>query len=105
MINKNTKVGRPPRIDYQLMHKLEDALQHGANISEACHYAGISRDTFYRYLKNETVFSDKMKTAQSLGSISSTHAQPGPGFINQYNQKQPIDFLTMLQKYPLIFRC
>lgn len=61
MVNKNTKVGRPPKIDYRLMGKLEDALHHGANISEACKYAGISRDTFYRYLKDEAVFTDKMK--------------------------------------------
>ena len=65
MVNKNTKVGRPPKVDYRFMGKLEDALQHGTSISVACKYAGISRDTYYRYLKNETVFSGKMKTAQN----------------------------------------
>lgn len=65
MINKNTKVGRPPKIDYRLMGKLEDALRHGTSISEACKHAGISRDTFYHYLKNEAVFSDKMRIARS----------------------------------------
>ncbi len=46
------------------MIKLADAIQHNANITDACRYAGISRDTFYRYLNSEEVFAEKMAVAK-----------------------------------------
>jgi len=64
MVNKKP-VGRPQKVDYAVMGKLEDALQYGATVSEACYYAGISRDTFYRYFRNEDVFAKKMETARN----------------------------------------
>jgi ACT domain-containing protein len=51
-------VGRPTVISYSIMIKLADSIQHNATITEACRYAGISRDTYYRYLGNE-VFAEK----------------------------------------------
>lgn len=56
-------VGRPLKVDYKIIIKLADAIQHNANITDACRYAGISRDTFYRHLDNE-VFAEKMATAK-----------------------------------------
>ncbi len=64
MVNKKS-IGRPQKVDYKVMAKLEDALQYGATISEACYYAGISRDTFYRYFRNEDVFAKKMEAARN----------------------------------------
>ncbi len=57
-------VGRPPKVNYKIIIKLADAIQHNANVTDACRYAGISRDTFYRYLNNEEVFAEKMATAK-----------------------------------------
>lgn len=57
-------VGRPPKVNYKLMNKLADAIQHNSNITDACRYAGISRDTYYRHLNNEEVFAEKMATAK-----------------------------------------
>ena len=57
-------VGRPLKVDYKIMIKLADAIQHNANITDACRYAGISRDTFYRYLNNK-VFAEKMANAKN----------------------------------------
>jgi ACT domain-containing protein len=57
-------IGRPPKVNYKIMVKLADAIQHNANITDACRYAGISRDTFYRYLNNEEVFAEKMAIAK-----------------------------------------
>lgn len=57
-------VGRPTKVDYRIIIKLADAIQHSTNITDACRYAGISRDTFYRHLDNE-VFAEKMATAKS----------------------------------------
>lgn len=56
-------IGRPLKVDYKIIIKLADAIQHNSNITDACRYAGISRDTFYRHLSNE-VFAEKMATAK-----------------------------------------
>lgn len=56
-------IGRPTKISYSTMIKLADSIQHNATITEACRYAGISRDTYYRYLSNE-VFAEKMAIAK-----------------------------------------
>lgn len=56
-------IGRPLKVDYKIIVKLADAIQHNSNITDACRYAGISRDTFYRHLNNE-VFSEKMAIAK-----------------------------------------
>jgi ACT domain-containing protein len=45
------------------MLMLADSIQHNSTIKEACRYAGISRNTYYRYLSNE-VFAEKMKAAR-----------------------------------------
>lgn len=46
------------------MIKLADAIQHNASITEACRYSGISTDTFFRYMKNNEVFAEKMAIAK-----------------------------------------
>lgn len=56
-------VGRPPKVNYKTIIKLADAIQHNANITDACRYAGISRDTFYRHMGDET-FAEKMTIAK-----------------------------------------
>ena len=58
-------VGRPLKVDYKIITKLADAIQHNANVTDACRYAGISRDTYYRHLNTEEVFAEKMSTAKS----------------------------------------
>ena len=57
-------LGRPPKVNHRIIIKLADAIQHSANITDACRYARISRDTYYRYLNNEEVFAEKMARAK-----------------------------------------
>jgi hypothetical protein len=57
-------IGRPPKVNFKIITKLADAIQHNTNITDACRYAGISRDTFYRHLNSEEVFAEKMATAK-----------------------------------------
>lgn len=59
----NKNIGRPPKMNYRIIIKLADSIQHNATITEACRYAGISRDTYYRHLNNK-VFAEKMNTAK-----------------------------------------
>lgn len=56
-------LGRPPKVNYKTIVILADSIQHNSTISEACRYAGISRDTYYRHLSNE-VFAEKMAIAK-----------------------------------------
>ncbi|HEX8182602.1 MAG TPA: hypothetical protein VF575_03290 [Candidatus Saccharimonadales bacterium] len=57
-------VGRPPKVNLKIIIKLADAIQHNANVTDACRYAGISRDTFYRHLDND-MFADKIAAAKA----------------------------------------
>ena len=54
MIKKSN--GRPPKITIGTMDKIADAIQNNYNVSDACRYAKVSRDTFYRYLNTEPFF-------------------------------------------------
>lgn len=56
--------GRPPKVNYKIIIKLADAIQHNSNITDACRYAGISRDTFYKHLNSEEVFAQKVAVAK-----------------------------------------
>lgn len=57
-------VGRRPKVNYKIMIKLADAIQHNASITEACRYSGISKDTYFRYMKDNEVFAEKMAIAK-----------------------------------------
>lgn len=57
-------VGRPVKVDCKIIVKLADAIQHNASVTDACRYAGISRDTYYRHFNAEPVFAEKMATAK-----------------------------------------
>ena len=58
-------IGRPRKMDYRVMLTVADAIQHNATVTEACAFVGVSRDLFYRYLKTNTVFAEKMNTAKA----------------------------------------
>ena len=64
MITKQP-IGRPQKVNYKTIIKLADALQHSASVTDACRYAQISRDTYYRYFNSEPVFAEKMNTAKA----------------------------------------
>jgi len=57
-------VGRPPKLNHKIVMILADSIQHNYSISDACKFAKISRDSYYRYLKNEPIFAEKMATAK-----------------------------------------
>lgn len=57
-------IGRLPKVTYTTMLRLEDSIQHNSTISEACLWAGISRTTFFYYMRNNQVFRDKMLAAK-----------------------------------------
>lgn len=58
-------MARPKKVTEEVVGKLEYAFSKGFNVTEACNYAEISRDTYYEYLKKNKGFSDKMERAQT----------------------------------------
>jgi len=58
--NITKKVGRPPKITTDVVGKLEHAFSVGASDTEACSYAGISRQTYYSYVKDNIQFLDRV---------------------------------------------
>jgi uncharacterized membrane protein YjfL (UPF0719 family) len=57
-------IGRKPKVTYTTMLSLQDAIQHNSTIAEACRWAGISRTTFFYYMRNNEVFAEKMLEAK-----------------------------------------
>jgi ACT domain-containing protein len=57
-------VGRRSKINIKMIDMIADLISHSYSISDSCRYAGISRTTFYQYLKNEPIFRDKIAIAQ-----------------------------------------
>lgn len=65
MNNKNT-VGRPKEMTIRKMERLAEALKNNYSVTDSCEWAGISKDTYYRYMRNNEIFSNKMKSAIEL---------------------------------------
>lgn len=65
MNNKNT-VGRPKEMTIRKMERLAEALKNNYSVMDSCEWAGISKDTYYRYKRNNEIFSNKMKAAIKL---------------------------------------
>lgn len=62
---KKRRAGRTSKYSMEIVSKLELAFKNDFNISQACDYANISRDTYYKWLEEKRGFSDKMEAAQS----------------------------------------
>lgn len=58
---KKGKAGRPRAVTPAVVGKLEEAFSFGANVTQACDFAGISRDTYYEYCKISPGFTDKVE--------------------------------------------
>ena len=63
MKNKNL-AWRPTKFDQEIVRKLQDAFKRDATTEEACSYAGISRETFYKRCRENKQFSDKIEQAK-----------------------------------------
>ncbi len=57
-------VGRPNKVDMRVVINLADSIQHNYSISEACKFAGISRETYHYYFRNNSFFRSKMIIAK-----------------------------------------
>jgi hypothetical protein len=61
--------GRKSKLTPEVQQNIMAALSGGATIKDACAYAGISQDSYERYIKNSTDFADAVKKAQAQARI------------------------------------
>lgn len=59
-------MARPRKINKEVVSKLEQGFKIGLNDTECCVYCEISRETFYKYLKKNPGFSDKIEEWKKL---------------------------------------
>lgn len=64
-IVKTVPLKRLTKHDENIVLVLETAFHNGYNITEACQYADISRETYYNWLEDDDIFSYRMSVAQS----------------------------------------
>lgn len=57
-------VGRKQKITMNTVVILSDAIAHNTNITDSCRFVGISRSSFYYYLKNNQVFAERIAVAK-----------------------------------------
>ena len=66
MAKKNTKtgvnrVGRPNKVNTEILDKLREGFLTGYDRTEACAYAKLPLSTFYDYIKEHPEFSDEIE--------------------------------------------
>lgn len=54
-------LGRPNEFTAEIIHKLEEAFAIDASVTEACFYAGISRQSYYNNVKEGTEIFDRLE--------------------------------------------
>lgn len=64
MAKQSSSIGRPTVLDKDTVRKLEEAFRLDATVTEACSYAGISRQTYYEHYREKPEFSDKIQRAR-----------------------------------------
>lgn len=61
-------MGRPTVMTEAVVSKLELGFMKGLNVTECCHYADISRNAFYEFLKKNPDFEDRIEELRSTPS-------------------------------------
>jgi hypothetical protein len=61
MNEESNPVGRPTKLTEEVVRKLEEVFALDGTVEEACFYAGISRQTYYEWIKENTELNDKFQ--------------------------------------------
>ena len=61
--------GRPTKLDEDTVKKLESIFKVGGTVEQACAYAGITRQSYYNYIKADEGFLTKMDNARFYSDI------------------------------------
>lgn len=58
-------MARPTKMTEEIVNKLEYGFMHDFNITEACQYAGIRRETYHGWVKKNQEFFNRMESARN----------------------------------------
>lgn len=59
-------MARPTKRSTELVNKLEYAFSLGCSVTEACLYADISRETYYKWCKEDPKLSDRLEELKEM---------------------------------------
>ena len=71
---EKNKWGRPSKFTEEVVRKLEEAFRCAWSDTDACAYAGISRETYYDWINPERKFSDNFTQEMQEDFISRINA-------------------------------
>ena len=63
------KAGRPSKLTPELTEKIVSLLAEGNYVETVCNYVGLSKETFYRWLKTNPEFSNAIKQALAKAEV------------------------------------
>lgn len=64
------KVGAKGKYNDEIVQKISGAIALGGTDQDACHIAGINKDTFYEWMNKKPEFSDAIKKAKASQMLS-----------------------------------
>lgn len=64
------KGGRPVTFNEDIVKKLEEVFSLDGTVSEACFYAGISRETYYNHVKESSELYDRFESLRNKPVLS-----------------------------------
>lgn len=91
------KIGRPSVMTQLVVSKLEYAFSIGSTVTEACGFAGITRQTLYEFIEKDKLFADRIESLreQPVLKARETIVQRlnDPEFAKYYlSKKRPDEF-------------
>lgn len=63
-------MGRKSKLTPEVEKAITDSLTAGATVADACAYAGVSDDSFYRYIRDNADFADAVKSAKAKARVN-----------------------------------
>lgn len=69
MAKKKDVGGRPTKMTPEIVRKLCDAFKIDATVEEACWYAGISKVSYYAWIKKDENFMNEIESAKTFPFI------------------------------------
>lgn len=91
--NSYATVGRPTVITTTVINKLEEVFALDGSIKEACFYADISEDAYYRWIKRNPQFTERFDALRQQPVLAARrnlveHAKTDPLYSLKYLERK-----------------
>ncbi len=100
---KHGRTGRPTVMTQEVVRKLEHAFVYDCTVEESCLYAGISRNTYYDFCKQNSDFSDRIDQLRHAVSfvlrkrVVAAAEHDADLALKYLERKRPLEFSTRAQ--------